>query len=155
MREQIDRGGRLLLWIGLAIAFCGAVLAGSGVFLVEFYKPTEAQAWQDIYQLHTGVSYGLFIRNIHRWTAIGYALVVFGAAILSLLIAVVHRGPARRWLFFTGPDNSRRIGSSVGILFDRNFRDHQRLLPTPRLGWRIRGRCVRNTHSVYVGVMAR
>jgi hypothetical protein len=82
--------------------FCGAVLAGSGEFLKDFYRPTEATAWQDIYKLHTGISYGLAVRNLHHWASVAYATLVFGTVILSLAVGLAHRGPARRWLLFTG-----------------------------------------------------
>jgi hypothetical protein len=101
MRERIDRCGRSLRWFGCGIAFCGVVLAGTGEFLKDFYRPVEASAWQDIHKLHT-VSYGLLIRNLHRWTSAAYVGFVTATVIVSLTVGVAHRGPARRWLLFTG-----------------------------------------------------
>ena len=34
-----------------------------------FYRPTAAQAWDDIAALHTSVTFGLLVRNMHRWAA--------------------------------------------------------------------------------------
>ena len=45
------------------------VLTVTGVFLMFFYRPTAAQAWNDIRTLETSVSFGLLVRNMHRWAA--------------------------------------------------------------------------------------
>src|SRR5205085_7411788 len=39
--------------------------------------PTSAQAWNDIQSLHTGVAFGLLVRNMHRWAAHLMVLSVF------------------------------------------------------------------------------
>ena len=42
-----------------------------------FCRPTAAQAWNDIYALQTSVTFGLLVRNRHRWGAPLMALSVF------------------------------------------------------------------------------
>ena len=39
--------------------------------------PTAAQAWDDIYTLQTSVTFGLLVRNMHRWAAHLMVLTVF------------------------------------------------------------------------------
>ena len=41
-----------------------------------FYRPT-AQAWDDIYTLQTSVTFGLLVRNMHRWAAHLMVITVF------------------------------------------------------------------------------
>ena len=42
-----------------------------------FYRPTAAQAWDDIYTLETSVTFGLLVRNMHRWGAHLMVITVF------------------------------------------------------------------------------
>ena len=42
-----------------------------------FYRPTAAQAWDDIQTLQTAVGFGLLVRNMHRWGAHLMVLTVF------------------------------------------------------------------------------
>jgi quinol-cytochrome oxidoreductase complex cytochrome b subunit len=49
----------------------------TGIFLMFFYRPTAAQAWDDIYTLQTSVTFGLLVRNMHRWAAHLMVLAVF------------------------------------------------------------------------------
>src|SRR5881398_4069829 len=47
--------------------FLFIVLTVTGIFLMFFYRPAAAQAWNDVQALHTGVAFGLLVRNMHRW----------------------------------------------------------------------------------------
>ena len=49
--------------------FLFVLLTVTGIFLMFFYRPTTALAWQDISSLHTSVAFGLLVRNMHRWAA--------------------------------------------------------------------------------------
>jgi quinol-cytochrome oxidoreductase complex cytochrome b subunit len=49
--------------------FLFILLTVTGIFLMFFYRPTAAQAWDDIYTLQTSVTFGLLVRNMHRWAA--------------------------------------------------------------------------------------
>ena len=52
-------------------------LTVTGIFLMFFYRPTAAQAWDDIQTLQTAVGFGLLVRNMHRWGAHLMVLTVF------------------------------------------------------------------------------
>ncbi len=82
-----------IVWLSL---LCCAVLSASGVFLMWFYTPEAAKAYGDIQSLHTSVSFGLLVRNIHRW--FGHLLY---PCLLGLLICgcigFVRCGQLRSW----------------------------------------------------------
>ena len=54
------------LCLGGLSFFLFILLTVTGIFLMFFYRPTAAQAWNDIYNLQTGVTFGLLVRNMHR-----------------------------------------------------------------------------------------
>jgi len=45
------------------------ILFVTGVFLMFYYTPSTSQAYWDIKDLEFQVSFGLFLRNLHRWSA--------------------------------------------------------------------------------------
>ena len=49
----------------------------TGIFLMFFYRPTAAAAWDDIYTLQSSVTFGLLVRNMHRWAAHLMVITVF------------------------------------------------------------------------------
>jgi quinol-cytochrome oxidoreductase complex cytochrome b subunit len=55
------------LCLGGLSFFLFILLTVTGIFLMFFYRPTAAQAWNDIYALQTSVTFGLLVRNMHRW----------------------------------------------------------------------------------------
>ena len=57
------------LCLGGLSFFLFILLTVTGIFLMFFYRPTAAAAWQDIYTLQTSVTFGLLVRNMHRWGA--------------------------------------------------------------------------------------
>src|SRR5690348_13981195 len=65
------------LCLGGLSFFLFIMLTVTGIFLMFFYRPTAAQAWQDIYTLQTSVTFGLLVRNMHRWSAHLMVLSVF------------------------------------------------------------------------------
>src|SRR6476659_7291514 len=52
-------------------------LGGLSFFLLFFYRPTDVSAWNDISNLQTSVTFGLLVRNMHRWGAHLMVLSVF------------------------------------------------------------------------------
>src|SRR6478735_40628 len=65
------------LCLGGLSFFLFILLTVTGIFLMFFYRPTAAQAWDDIAGLHTAVTFGLLVRNMHRWGAHLMVLSVF------------------------------------------------------------------------------
>ena len=57
------------LCLGGLSFFLFILLTVTGIFLMFFYRPTATQAWDDIAALHTSISFGLLVRNMHRWAA--------------------------------------------------------------------------------------
>jgi len=64
---------------GLGIISFGLfiVLTITGIFLMFYYVPSVERAYMDMKDLEFVVSYGLFLRNIHRWSAHLMVLSVF------------------------------------------------------------------------------
>jgi len=65
------------LCLGGLSFFLFIVLTVTGIFLMFFYRPEAASAWNSIYDLHTAVTFGLLVRNMHRWAAHLMVLAVF------------------------------------------------------------------------------
>ena len=105
------------LCLGGLSFFLFILLTVTGIFLMFFYRPESTVAWDDISNLQTSVTFGLLVRNMHRWGAHLMVLSVFlhmarvfyhgaykaprefnwviGVILLTLtLLLVVHRVPA-------------------------------------------------------------
>ncbi len=52
------------------------VLTITGILLMFYYRPTVEHAYHDMKDLEFGVTFGLFLRNLHRWAAHGMVLTV-------------------------------------------------------------------------------
>ena len=65
------------LCLGGLSFFLFILLTVTGIFLMFFYRPTAAAAWDDIYTLQNSVTFGLLVRNMHRWAAHLMVLSVF------------------------------------------------------------------------------
>lgn len=57
------------LCLGGLSFFLFILLTVTGIFLMFAYRPTDAQAYQDIQALKTQVAFGVLVRNLHRWGA--------------------------------------------------------------------------------------
>ncbi len=53
------------------------ILTITGVLLMFYYIPSIPQAYYGVKGLETNVAFGMFLRNMHRWTAHGMVLIVF------------------------------------------------------------------------------
>ncbi len=62
-------------WLGTVAASLFFILSISGVVLMFLYVPSVERAYQSIKDLEFVVSYGWFIRRMHRWAA--HAMVAF------------------------------------------------------------------------------
>ena len=53
------------------------ILTVTGVLLMFYYVPSVTRAYQDIKDLETVVTFGMLMRNMHRWAAHGMVISVF------------------------------------------------------------------------------
>jgi quinol-cytochrome oxidoreductase complex cytochrome b subunit len=60
---------RSTLRLGFIATVLYLILFVSGLYLMFFYHPAVPQAYFDMHNLSTGVAFGQFVRNIHRWSA--------------------------------------------------------------------------------------
>src|ERR1700712_4213980 len=65
------------LCLGGLSFFLFILLTVTGIFLMFFYRPTEALAWSNVQQLETAVWFGSLVRDMHRWGAHLMVLTVF------------------------------------------------------------------------------
>ena len=65
------------LCLGGLSFFLFILLTVTGIFLMFFYRPTDVAAWDDIKALQTSVTFGLLVRNMHRWGAHLMVITVF------------------------------------------------------------------------------
>src|SRR6516164_6043865 len=66
------------------------VLVATGVLLMLYYHPSVPQAYADTKDLQFVVSSGLFLRNLHRWSAHAMVFLVF-----AHMFKVFYRGAYR------------------------------------------------------------
>jgi len=79
--------------LGLGVLAAGSllVLTVTGVLLMFYYKPSVAEAYNSIKDIHYVVPTGRFIRNIHRWAA--HVMVV---AVLAHMARVFYTAAYRK-----------------------------------------------------------
>ncbi len=63
--------------LGLLAFYPFVVLVVTGTFLMFYYVPSVDRAYDDMKDLEFVVSFGLLLRNLHRWAAHGMVAVVF------------------------------------------------------------------------------
>jgi cytochrome b6 len=66
------------------------VLGLTGIVLMLYYHPSAPQAYANMKDLEFAVSYGVFLRNLHRWAAHAMVLLAF-----AHLFKVFYRGAYR------------------------------------------------------------
>src|SRR5215467_864029 len=66
------------------------ILVATGIPLMLYYHPSVPQAYADMKDLQFVVSAGVFLRNLHRWSAHAMALLVF-----AHMFKVFYRGAYR------------------------------------------------------------
>jgi quinol-cytochrome oxidoreductase complex cytochrome b subunit len=66
------------------------ILAITGILLMLYYHPSAPQAYADMKDLQFVVSSGVFLRNLHRWSAHAMVFLVF-----AHLFKVFYRGAYR------------------------------------------------------------
>jgi quinol-cytochrome oxidoreductase complex cytochrome b subunit len=65
------------LGLGLISLFLFLILAATGLLLMFYYVPSTTQAYDRMLDLRGAVAFGVFLRNMHRWSAHGMVGVVF------------------------------------------------------------------------------
>jgi quinol-cytochrome oxidoreductase complex cytochrome b subunit len=63
--------------LGLISLFLFLILATTGVLLMFYYVPSTTQAYDRMLDLRGTVAFGIFLRNMHRWSAHAMVAVVF------------------------------------------------------------------------------
>ena len=63
--------------MGFISFFLFLVLVVTGVWLMFFYAPSVERAYSDIQALETTITFGMLLRNMHRWAAHLMVLTVF------------------------------------------------------------------------------
>lgn len=84
-REELNFSYSAFLGVASLVLFIS--LTVSGVYLMFFYVPSPATAYVDIQNLQTGIAFGQYIRNVHRWSA--HLMVITVAAHMA---RVFYRG---------------------------------------------------------------
>jgi quinol-cytochrome oxidoreductase complex cytochrome b subunit len=89
---------RSTLRLGFIAAVLYLILFVSGMYLMFFYHPTVPQAYFDMHNLSTGVTFGQFVRNIHRWSAHLMVAVVV-VHLMRVFYAGAYKAPRQfNWL---------------------------------------------------------
>ena len=65
------------LGLGLISFFLFFILVVTGILLMFYYVPSTTQAYDRMLDLRGTVAFGIFLRNMHRWSAHGMVAVVF------------------------------------------------------------------------------
>jgi quinol-cytochrome oxidoreductase complex cytochrome b subunit len=65
------------LGLGLMSLFLFLILVVTGVLLMFYYVPSTSQAYDRMLDLRGTVAFGIFLRNMHRWSAHGMVAIVF------------------------------------------------------------------------------
>ena len=64
------------LGLGLISLFLFLILVVTGVLLMFYYVPSTTQAYDRMLDLQGTVAFGIFLRNMHRWSAHGMVAMV-------------------------------------------------------------------------------
>lgn len=83
---------RQTFYLGGLSAACFFILAVTGVLLMFYYHPSVPEAYEDMKDLEFTVSAGIFLRNLHRWTAHSMVFLVF-AHMIRVFFAGAYRPP--------------------------------------------------------------
>jgi quinol-cytochrome oxidoreductase complex cytochrome b subunit len=65
------------LGLGLISMFLFLILVVTGILLMFYYVPSTSQAYDRMLDLRGTVAFGIFLRNMHRWSAHGMVAIVF------------------------------------------------------------------------------
>lgn len=88
-RRALDFG--VTWYLGTLSLGCFFILVVTGILLMLYYHPSAPQAYADMKDLQFVVSAGVFLRNLHRWSAHAMVLLVF-----AHMFKVFYRGAYRK-----------------------------------------------------------
>jgi len=83
-------GFRATWYLGALTLGTFFILVITGILLMLYYHPSVPQAYADVKDLKFVVSSGMFLRNLHRWSAHAMVLLVF-----AHMFRVFYRGAYR------------------------------------------------------------
>ena len=89
MRRQ-SLAFRATWYLGTLTLATFLILTATGILLMLYYHPSVPQAYGDMKDLRFVVSAGLFLRNLHRWSAHAMVFLVF-----AHMFKVFYRGAYR------------------------------------------------------------
>src|SRR5438270_2339846 len=87
-------------YLGAATLSTFFILIGTGILLMFYYHPSAPQAYADMKDLQFTVASGVFLRNLHRWSAHAMVFLVF-----AHMFKVFYRGayrPPREFIWVIG-----------------------------------------------------
>ncbi len=64
-------------YLGFISFYLFLILTFTGILLMFYYRPFPPVAYYDMKDLQFTVSFGIFLRNLHRWSAHGMVAIVF------------------------------------------------------------------------------
>ncbi len=93
---------RTTLRLGFIATVLFAILFVSGMYLMFFYHPAVPDAYFDMHALATSVTFGQFVRNVHRWSA-HLMVIVVGLHLLRVFFAGAYKAPRQfNWVIGMG-----------------------------------------------------
>lgn len=88
-------------YLGFITLVLFIILVTTGIFLMLYYRPSVPQAYWDMKDLQFVVSNGVFLRNLHRWSAHAMVATVF-LHMLRVFYAGAYRPPKQfNWVVGT------------------------------------------------------
>jgi len=136
-------GFRVTWYLGALTLGTFAIQVTTGILLMLYYHPSVPQSYADIKDLQFVVSSGVFLRNLHRWSAHAMVLLVFahmakvffrgayrpprelnwviGVCLLLLTLLLSYTGYLLPWdqLSYWGITVGSNIISSIPLVGDR------------------------------------
>lgn len=83
---------RRTFYLGGFASACFLILMVTGLFLMFYYRPSVPEAYEDMKDLEFVVSAGVFLRNLHRWSAHVMVALVF-LHMVRVFFAGAYRPP--------------------------------------------------------------
>ena len=79
-------------FLGGFTLFLFCIQVATGLLLLMYYRPSEAEAWESVQYIMTEVSFGWLIRSVHGWSA-DLMIGALYAHLFSVLLMQAYRPP--------------------------------------------------------------